>query len=81
MRGPYDARTGIARGTRGVLQIIEPNHKYADMSSRTGPVAWCDHGNSTDVTFHNGCFTLPYGQEIARVIKIVRGPWLDVTEA
>ena len=35
--GPYDARTGIARGTRGVLRIIRPNHKYADVSSRMGP--------------------------------------------
>ena len=51
VRGPYDARTGIAWGTRGILRIIQPNHKCADVSSRTGPVAWCDHGNSTDVTF------------------------------
>ena len=51
MRGPYDARTGIARGTHGVLRIINPNHKYAAVSSRTGPVAWCDQGNSTDVRF------------------------------
>ena len=49
--GPYDAYTGIARGTRGVLWIIQTNHKYADVSSRTGPKAWCDHGNSTYVKF------------------------------
>ena len=49
--GPVSAHAGIARGTRGVLRIIQPNHKYADVSSRTGPVAWCDHGNSTDVKF------------------------------
>ena len=58
VQGPYDARagtvsarTGIARGTRGVLRIIQPTHKYTDVSSRTGPVAWCDLGNSTDVKF------------------------------
>ena len=44
-------RTGIARGTRGVVRIIQPNPKYAAVSSRTGPVAWCDHGNSTDKKF------------------------------
>ena len=36
-----------------------------------GPMIGCDRG-----------ITQPYGQEIVRVIKkIVRGPWLDVTEA
>ena len=25
--------------------------KHTAVSSRTGPVAWCDHGNSTDVKF------------------------------
>ena len=49
LRGPYDARTGIARDTRGVLRIIRPNHKCTAVSNRTGPVAWCDHENSTDV--------------------------------
>ena len=51
---PVSARArggGGGGGTRGVLRIIQPNHKYADVSSRTGPVAWCDHGNSTDVKF------------------------------
>ena len=51
VRGPYDARTDTARGTRGVLRIIQPNHKYADSSSRTGFVAWYDHGKSTDIKF------------------------------
>ena len=51
VQGSYDARTGIAQGTHGVLRISQPNHKYADVSSRTGPVAWCDHRNSTDVKF------------------------------
>ena len=50
-RFPYGARTGTARGTRGVMRIIKPNHKYTIVSSRTGPVAWCDHENSTDVKF------------------------------
>ena len=36
VRVPYDARAVIARGTRGVRWIIQPNHKYADVSSRTG---------------------------------------------
>ena len=51
LAGPYDARTGIARGTRGVPRIIRPNHKCTAVSSRTGPVVWCDHENSTDVKF------------------------------
>ena len=46
-RCPYD----IARGTRAVLRIIRPNHKCTVVSSRTGPVVWCDHENSTDVKF------------------------------
>ena len=50
-RFPYGARTGTARGTRGVMRIIQPNHKYTAVSSRPGPVAWCDHENSTDVKF------------------------------
>ena len=37
---PCGARTMPARGTRGVLRIIQPNHKYAGVSSRTGPVMW-----------------------------------------
>ena len=49
--GLYDARTGIARGRCGVLRIIISNHKCTAVSSRTGPVAWCDHENSTDVKF------------------------------
>ena len=44
---PYCARTGITWGTRGVLRIIRPNHKCTAVSSRTGPVAWCD--TRTDV--------------------------------
>ena len=45
------ARAMPVRGTRGILRIIQPNHKYTVVSSRTGPVAWCDHENSTDVKF------------------------------
>ena len=51
VRGAYDDYTGIARGTRGVLRIIRPNHKCTAVSSCTGPVTWCDHENSTDVKF------------------------------
>ena len=49
MRGPYDAHTGIAWGTCGVLRIFQPNHNDTAMSSHTGPTAWYDHENSTDV--------------------------------
>ena len=38
-------------GTRGVWRIIQPNHKCTAVSSRTGPVAWCKHDNSTDIEF------------------------------
>ena len=51
VRGPYDARTGPARGTHVVLRIIRPNHNCRVVSNRTGPVAYCDHENSTDVKF------------------------------
>ena len=33
------------------MRIIQPNHQYTAVSSRTGPLAWCDHENSTDVKF------------------------------
>ena len=46
---PYDARTGIVRGTLGVLRIIRPNHKCTAVSSHTGPAVCGDHENSTDV--------------------------------
>ena len=49
--GPYDARTGIARGPCGTLRIIRSNFKCTAVSSRTGPAAWCDHENITGVTF------------------------------
>ena len=51
VRGLYDARTGIARSTRGVLEIIKPNRMYTAMWSHTRPVACCDHETSTDVKF------------------------------
>ena len=51
MRGPHVARTGIARGPWGVLWIIRWNHQRTAMLSYTGPVAWCDHENSTGVKF------------------------------
>ena len=50
-RFPCRARTVPVWGTHGVLRIIWPNHKCTTMSSRMGPVAWCDHENSTDVNF------------------------------
>ena len=79
VRGPYDACTGIARGTLGVLRIIQPSHKYADVSSRTGPIAWCDHGNSSNVKF---LWALHSALRARNRMgdKIVRDPWLDVTE-
>ena len=49
MRGPYDARTGTARGPCGVLRIIWSNYRCTAVSTRTWPVAWCDHENSTGV--------------------------------
>ena len=80
LRGPYDARKGIVRGTRGVLRIIRPNHKCTAVSSRAGPVAWCDHENSTDVkilrALHSALRTKNRTGD-----KIVRVPWLDVTGA
>ena len=80
MKNIEDSRAVPARGNRGVLRIIQPNHKYADAASRTGPVARCDHGNSTDVKFlralHSALRTRNRTGD-----KIVRGPWLDVTEA
>ena len=51
VRGPHDARTGHTRGPCGVLWIIQSNHKCTVVSSRTGPLAWCDHENSTSVKF------------------------------
>ena len=48
-RGPHDK--GIARGPCGVPRIIRSNYKCTAISSRTGPVAWCDHENSTGVKF------------------------------
>ena len=49
-------------------------------SSRTGPVAWCDHGNSTDVKFlrelHSAVRARNHTGDKNRT-----GPWLDVTEA
>ena len=79
-RFPCGACTGIIGGTRGVLRIIQPNHKYADMSSRTGPVAWCDHGNSTDVKFLRVLHSALRARNRTGD-KIVWGPWLDATEA
>ena len=62
------------------MRIIRPNHTCTAVSSRTGSVALCDHENSTEVKF----LWAPHSALRARNgtgDKIVRGPWLDVTEA
>ena len=78
MRGPYDAHTGIAQGPYG---IIRSNHKRIAVLSRTGPIAWCDHENSTSIKFLRALHSALRAKKIVGVLKIVRGPWLDVTEA
>ena len=50
-RFPCGARRGIARGLCGFLRMIRWNHKCTAVSNRSGPVAWCDHENSTGVKF------------------------------
>ena len=47
VRCPYGHRMGYLWSPAN----YSTNHKYATVSSRTGPVAWCDRGNSTDVKF------------------------------
>ena len=47
-RGPYGHRTGYPWSP---ANYSTKPYKYADVSSHTGPVAWCDHGNSIDVKF------------------------------
>ena len=78
LRGPYDARAGIARDARGVMRIIRQNHKCTAAPSSTGPVAWCDHENSADVKFLRARHLALRARNRT---DIVRGPWLDVTEA
>ena len=80
MRGPYDARMGIARGTRWVLWIIHPNHKYTAVSSRMGPVAWNDHENSTHIKFLQALHSALRARN-RMGDRNCTGPWLDVTEA
>ena len=46
MRGPHDARTGVERDTLRVLRIIQPNHNFADVSSRMGPEAYVTTGTA-----------------------------------
>ena len=83
VRGPHVAHTGIARGTRGVLRIIQPNRKYAGAASRTGPVAWCDHGNSTDVKFlralHSALRTRNRTGDKNRTGPVVGCDWANIT--
>ena len=65
-------------GPYGVPRIIRSNHKFTTASNRTGPLTWCDYDNSTGVKFIRALHSaLP----VVRVLKIARGPWLDVTEA
>ena len=51
MKNIWDSRAGPVRRPCVVLRIIRSNHKCTAVSSRTGPVAWCDHENSTGVKF------------------------------
>ena len=51
MQGPYNAHTSITQDPCGVLRIIWSNHQCTAVSSRTRPIAWCDHENSTGVKF------------------------------
>ena len=80
VRGPYDDHTGTARGPWVVLRIIRSNHKGAAVSSRTGPLAWCDHENNTGVKFLRALHSALRARNLTGA-KIVRGQWLDVTEA
>ena len=79
VRGPHDAHTGIALGTRGVLSIIRPNHKCIAVSNRTGSVAWCDHENSTDVkllrALHSSLRTRNRTGDKNRTGPVVRCDW------
>ena len=50
------------------------------MSSRTGPVAWCDQENSIGVKFLPALHSALRARNRTGAI-IIRGPWLDVTEA
>ena len=47
VRRPYGHRTG----SMWIMRIIWSKHKCTAVSSRTGPVAWCDHDNNTGVKF------------------------------
>ena len=49
--GLYKAHKGITWCPCGVLWIIRSNHKCTAFSSRMGPIAWCDHEDSTGVKF------------------------------
>ena len=79
-RFPCGAHTVPVWGTCGVLRIIRPNHKCTAVSSCTGPVAWCDHENSTEVkilrALHSALLAKNRTGDENRT-----GPWLDVTEA
>ena len=84
-RFPCGVRTmhGHRTGTRGVLRIIRPNHKCTVVSSRPGPVAWCDHENSTDVKFlrarHSALRARNRMGDKKHTGPVVRGDW-GITE-
>ena len=47
VRRPYGHRTG----SMWIMRIIWSKHKCTAVSSRKGPVAWCDYDNNTGVKF------------------------------
>ena len=81
MRDPNDACMGLARGPCGVLRSIRSNHKcmYSLVKPYGAHDAWCEHENSTGVKFLRVLHSVLRARNRANV-KIVRGPWLDVTD-
>ena len=74
---PYDASVGVARGTCKALHFILPTNKCSDASSRTGPIAWCDHENRAGVNAYEP-FTRPNGQGLVHVFKLYGvGGWIS----
>ena len=54
----------------------QSNHKCTAVSSRTGPVAWCDHESSTGVKFlralHSAIFTVGHRRQVTAVTRLPR---------
>ena len=69
---PVNSTCGDRKG------VIRPNHKTCQ-AVRGRSMMWAREQQRRKDSY--GRVTWPYGQQIVRVIKIVRGPWLDVTEA